>query len=85
MYSDRAFLAKLLFGFVYLSNELNEAQAWFWDSLFWPVIELEQSDSTWLSILLKLKYMYLEWIVATIWQDITGDWARSVGRLEFRI
>ena len=50
---DRPILAKLLFCFMYLANEINEAFSWFWHSLFRPVCELKLPYCPWLSILGK--------------------------------
>lgn len=38
---DRPVLAKLLFCFMYLANEIDEALSWFWHSLLRPVCELK--------------------------------------------
>ncbi len=44
-------LTKLLFCFMHLADEVDEAFPWFWHSLFWPVCELELPDGPWLSVL----------------------------------
>ncbi len=44
-------LTKLLFCFMHLANEVDEAFPWFWHALFWPVCELELPDGPWLSVL----------------------------------
>lgn len=48
---DGSVLAELLFCFMYLANEINEALSWFWHSLFRPVCELKLPYCPWLSIL----------------------------------
>ena len=44
MDSDGTLLAELLFGFVHLTNEVNEGLSGLGDSLLWPVRELELAD-----------------------------------------
>lgn len=44
-------LTKLLFCFMHLADEVDEAFPWFWHALFWPVCELELPDGPWLSVL----------------------------------
>lgn len=51
MYSDWSILAKLLLGFVHLSDEIDEALSGFWHPLLWPVGELELADCSGLAIL----------------------------------
>lgn len=48
---DRPILAELLFCFMYLANEIDEALSWFWHSLFRPVCELKLPYCPWLPIL----------------------------------
>lgn len=48
---DGAILAKLLLGLVYLPNEVDKTFSWFWHTLFWPVGELELTNSSWLTVL----------------------------------
>jgi len=38
---NRSVLTKLFFGFVNLTDKINEAFAHLWNALFWPVCELE--------------------------------------------
>lgn len=48
---DWPILAELLFCFMYLADEVDEALSWFWHSLFRPVRELKLPYCPWLSIL----------------------------------
>lgn len=48
---NRPILAELLFCFMYLANEIDEALSWFWHSLFRPVCELKLPYCPRLSIL----------------------------------
>ena len=48
---DRTILAKLFFGLVNLSYEVNETFARLWHSLFRPISEMELPNCTWLTIL----------------------------------
>lgn len=50
---DGAILAKLFLGLMYLSNEIDKTFSWFWHALFWPVSELELTNSSWLTVLGK--------------------------------
>jgi hypothetical protein len=49
--SDWSFLAKLFLCFVDLTDEVNEAIPGLWNTLFWPISELELTNSPGLSIL----------------------------------
>lgn len=50
---DRSILAKLLFCFMYLTDEVDEAFSWLWHSLFGPVRELKLPYCPRLPVLLK--------------------------------
>ena len=48
---DWPILAKLLFRFMDLANEIDEALAGLWHALLWPISELELADCSGLTIL----------------------------------
>jgi len=51
MNCDRSVLTELLLRFVHLAHEVDESFAGLWDSLFWPVGELELTHGPRLTVL----------------------------------
>lgn len=58
MHSNGPILAKLLFSFVHLANEINEPLPGLWHSLFWPISELKLTHCSRLAILEKDKVFF---------------------------
>lgn len=56
MHSNWPVLAKLLFSFVHLANEIDESLPRLWHSLFWPISELELTNCPRLAVLHQEKF-----------------------------
>lgn len=51
MHCDGPILAKLLFSFVHLADEIDEPLPGLWHSLFWPIGELKLTNCSRLAVL----------------------------------
>lgn len=66
-------LSKLFFSFVHLADEIDEPLSRFWNSLFWPVSELELTDRSWLAVLSVVKRsVWLSFIQTEMWLQSKG-------------
>lgn len=72
---DRSILAKLLFCFMDLADEVDESFSWLWHSLFGPVRELKLPYCPWLPILWK------RWLEMKNLQSKWNSGSHTVGRL----
>lgn len=50
---DGAILTKLFFSFMNLTDEINEALSRLWDTLLWPISEMELANGARLTVLLN--------------------------------